>query len=47
MKCKHCGVNMEAEFVDIGIGTQQVTDWECLNSHCPEYLEWLENNCEK
>ncbi|MFA1509982.1 hypothetical protein ACDN41_12200 [Priestia aryabhattai] len=37
-KCKSCGAEMDAEFVDIGIGTQQVTDWECPNE-CG-YLEW-------
>lgn len=47
MKCKHCNYEMEAEFVDIGIGTQQVTDWQCTNDHCPKYLEWLEQNCKR
>lgn len=47
MICKHCGCEMEAEFVDIGIGQQQVTDWQCPNDNCPEYLEWLEKNSTK
>ncbi|MCA1029379.1 hypothetical protein LCM23_25540 [Cytobacillus kochii] len=46
MKCKYCGCEMEAEFVDIGIGEQQVSDWQCPNDNCPEYLDWLEKNRE-
>ena len=42
--CKHCGCELEAEFVDIGIGKIQVTDLECQNPQCPEHLEWLENH---
>lgn len=44
MKCRHCGLKMEAEFVDIGIGEQQVSDWQCQNISCPEHLEWLERD---
>lgn len=29
--CKKCGTEMEAEFVDIGIGFQQVTEARCSN----------------
>lgn len=47
MKCKFCDHEMEAEFVDIGIGSQQVTDWQCTNLDCPEYLKWIEENSEK
>lgn len=47
MNCQHCGCEMEAEFVDIGVGEQQVSDWQCPNDTCPEYMEWLEKNCTK
>ena len=46
MKCKHCGQEKEAEFVDIGIGSQQVTPWQCTNESCPELLEWHLKNAE-
>lgn len=38
IKCEHCGSEMEAEFVDIGIGFQQVTEGKCPNE-C-DYIEW-------
>jgi hypothetical protein len=37
--CNHCGTEMEAEFVDIGIGWQQVTESICPNQ-C-DYIEYL------
>jgi len=37
-KCPKCGGEMEAEFVDIGIGWQQVTESMCMNQ-C-DYIEW-------
>jgi hypothetical protein len=37
-KCKHCGEHLIAEFVDIGIGWDQVTEGVCPNN-C-DYIEW-------
>jgi hypothetical protein len=37
--CKDCGAELEAEFVDIGIGYEQVTQGECPNN-CG-YIEWM------
>lgn len=39
MKCENCGEKLEAEFVDIGIGVEQVTEGRCPNN-C-DYIEWL------
>jgi len=37
-KCIECGTELEAEFVDIGIGFEQVTQGICPNQ-C-DYIEW-------
>lgn len=37
-KCKKCGTGLEAEFVDIGVGWEQVTEGLCPNQ-C-DYIEW-------
>jgi hypothetical protein len=31
--CPYCGEECEAEFVDIGVGMQQVTPYECHKCH--------------
>lgn len=41
-KCEDCGELLEAEFVDIGIGWEQVTKELCPNN-C-EYVRWIEKN---
>lgn len=40
--CEHCNHKMEAEFVDIGIGSMQVTDYQCTNDSCPELIKLME-----
>lgn len=41
-KCEHCGEETEAEFVDIGIGYEQVTEARCPNNCKTVYEELLE-----
>lgn len=43
--CPTCNANMYAEFVDIGVGFQQVTESMCPN-YCG-YLEWEEEKEQK
>jgi hypothetical protein len=41
MTCPNCGgTNVEAEFVDIGVGSQQATPYGCLDCH------WVEGRIE-
>ena len=42
--CEYCGVRKCAEYVDIGIGFQQVTPAICPND-C-EYIKYLESKME-
>ena len=34
--CPYCGAECEAEYVDIGVGMQQVTPHECFDCHAVE-----------
>lgn len=36
VECPYCGTPTEAEFVDIGVGMQQVTAHACPNCHAVE-----------
>lgn len=38
---------MESEFVDIGIGEHQVSDWQCPNDNNPDFVEWLKEKVNK
>jgi len=43
--CEHCGEYMYAEYVDIGIGMQQVTPAACANE-C-DYIKYLEDKAKE